>query len=229
MKLLDFIFPPKCPFCGDILTEALPLCKECAATLPYTGENTCEICSRPLQEFSYRLCAACRKEKRYFKKSFIPLVYEGKTQHAIVSFKYYFHPSYANAFAYLIADKLLKDTDSALNFDFITFIPQSRKTFLDRGYNQSELIAKRLSKILNIPCKSTLYRTNDSLRQATLNAAERKKNVTTCYFSKETALSGTALLVDDVYTTGATANYCSRLLKKAGCSDVYLAIALIRM
>ena len=229
MKILDFIFPPKCPFCGKILTEALPLCSECADTLPYTGAKTCEICSKPMPDLSYRLCAACHKERRHFKKSFAALVYEDKAQHAVISFKYYFHPYYANAFAYLIADKLLQASDPLMRFDFITFIPQSRKTFLDRGYNQSELIAKKLAKILKLPCKSTLFRTNESTRQATLNASQRRKNVVSSYFLKESDLSGTALLVDDVYTTGATANYCSRLLKKAGCSEVYLAIALIRM
>jgi len=228
MNFLDLIFPPKCPFCGTLLNRDIPLCANCEKELLYTEGKQCEICSLPLPPDSYRLCCSCRMEKRHFVTSFIPLVCSGKAQHTVISLKYYSHPYYANALAYLIADKLLKGLSPSVKLDFITYVPQSRKTFHNRGYNQSELIAKRLSKILKIPCKSTLLRTDDGERQATLNAAQRKENVKKCYFSKVSGLIGTALLVDDVYTTGATANYCSYLLKKSGCSKVYVAAAMIR-
>lgn len=229
MKLSDFFFPPRCPFCKDILTGSSPVCQSCEKSLIYNDGRVCEICSLPIPQNAYRLCLLCQKEKRYFKRSFIPLIYEGAAQHAVISLKYYSHPSYAKAFAFLIADKILKEASPDLKFDFITFVPQSKKTFRERGYNQAELIAKELAKILKLPRKSTLIRTNDGKRQATLTAAERKKNVRKCYFPKEKELMGTVLLVDDVYTTGQTASYCSYLLKKSGCDEVYLATALIRV
>ena len=113
-------------------------------------------------------------------------------------------------------------------FDFITYVPQSRKTRFKRGYNQSYLLAKHLSKILSLPVKDTLLRTNEGENQATLSARQRQENVKKCFFAKDISLSGTALLIDDVFTTGATASYCSKLLKNMGCKNVYVAVCAIR-
>ena len=227
-QILDFFFPPKCPFCSEILTGKLPFCKECEEKLTYTGENACDCCGRPIEEFAYRLCPDCRTDKKYFEKIFVPLVYKDPAKHAMVQFKYYSHPSYADAFALFLADKILKAAPDPLPFDFITFIPQSPKTRRSRGYNQSELIAKKLASLLRLPVRDMLIRTDDGVRQATLNAEERRKNVHKCYFSSGTKADGTALLVDDVYTTGATFNHCSHLLIKSGCHKVYGAVMLIR-
>ena len=115
------------------------------------------------------------------------------------------------------------------SFDLITCIPQNSHTLHHRGYNQSELIAKELSKLINVPFLKTLHRTNDGARQATLNRAQRKENVKKCYTAtNKTFNNETILLVDDVYTTGETANYCAKLLKGMGAKEVFLAISMIR-
>lgn len=226
-EFLDFLFPPKCPFCGDILTEKAPLCPGCMNELSFTDENVCKICGRPLGEFSLSLCAGCRNQKTYFQHSFVPLIYKDSAKDAAILLKKS-HPYYAKAFAYLIADKILT-SPYYVDFDYITFVPQEPRSRRNRGYNQSELIAKELASYLNIPCVSTLIRTNDGQPQHTLNASQRRENVKKCYFKTDAEFEGTALLVDDIYTTGATSNYCSRLLLKMGFSKVYLAIALIRV
>ena len=73
-----------------------------------------------------------------------------------------------------------------------------------------------------------LNRTNDGEDQHPLSATERKKNVRKCYFPLKKNGAGTVLLVDDIYTTGATANYCSFLLRKMGFEKVYITTPLIR-
>ncbi len=225
-KLLDFLFPPKCPFCKGILTVKAPVCPRCMDKLPFTDENTCSICGRPLGEFSLSLCASCRNHKTYFQHSFVPLIYKDSAKDAAILLKKS-HPYYAKAFAYLLADKILTSPYYA-SFDRITFVPQDPHSRKNRGYNQSELIAKELARLLNIPCVSTLIRTNDGKPQHTLNASQRRENVKKCYFKTDAVFDGTVLLVDDIYTTGATANYCSKLLLQMGFKKVYLAIALIR-
>lgn len=222
-KILDFFFPPKCAFCREILTDKLPVCRDCLKSLPFLGENTCRHCGRELEEFSYSTCASCRKEKLWFEHCFVPLSYKGSAKDSIVAFKSS-HPYYAKAFAYLLADRILSSPDF-VPFDAITYVPQSKRSKFLRGYNQSELIARELSKLINVPCISTLIRTNDGEKQATLDASSRKENVKKCYFKGEGHFCGTVLLTDDIYTTGATTNYCAKLLRQMGFDRVYLAVA----
>lgn len=225
-KLLDFFFPPKCPFCNDILTTKAPVCHACMNKLPLIDENACRICGKPMEEFSLSLCAGCVNQKTYFQHSFVPLIYKGKAKDAAILLKKS-HPYYAKAFAYLLADKILT-SPYYVKFDRITFVPQNSKSRQSRGYNQAELIAKELSTLLDIPCTPTLVRSNEGEPQHTLSLAERRKNVKKCYFKTNAVFDGTVLLVDDIYTSGATANYCSKLLLQMGFSKVYIAIALIR-
>lgn len=225
-KLLDIIFPPKCPFCQKLLESSVPVCRECFSSLPSAEENVCRICGRPTQEFSHSICASCRSTKISFIHSFVPLIYKENVQKALLALKSGYHPYYAKAFAYLIADKILSSSDYTA-FDYITFVPQNKTSRFMRGYNQAELIAKELSQLLKVPCIPTLYRTNDGRKQSSLGAKERMENVKKCYFPLKGSFSGTVLLTDDIYTTGATANHCSRLLRKMGFDRVYLAIAAI--
>ena len=224
--LSNLLYPPKCPFCKEILTEKAPICMDCLSTLPYTGDNICSICGIPLEEYSHSICPTCRNRKNYFEHAFVPLIYKDCAREAGIAMKKA-HPFYAKAFAFLIADKILL-SPYYKKPDLITFVPQNPASKRKRGYNQAELLAREISYLLDVPCKPTLIRTNDGLPQHTLTALQRRENVTKCYFKKDIKGSGTVFLVDDIYTTGATANYCSKLLLSMGFDKVYPAIAMIR-
>ncbi len=225
-KLLDLVFPPKCPFCEKILQSKTPVCNSCMTSLPYIKGKTCKICGRPVEETSHIICASCRFNRTYFEHAFIPLIYKEKAKNAVLALKAG-HPYYAKGIAYVLADKVI-NSPHYTSFDFITFVPQDKAAFKNRGYNQAELIARELSKTLNIPCVPTLRKTTDGKPQHTLNLSERRENVKKCFFATENSYSGTVLLVDDIYTTGATSNYCAKLLRKMGFEKVYLAISMIR-
>jgi len=224
-KILDFFFPPKCPFCEEIPKNNQPVCSDCMDILPFNNEKSCYVCARPLGEYAYRLCNNCQKSKTYFRHAFIPLIYKDIAKDTAIALKTS-RPCYAKGFAFLIADKMLTSPQYE-KIDFVTFVPQSPHSKWIRGYNQSELIAKELAKFLKVPCIATLKRTDGGKPQHTLSATERRENVKKCYYKTDAMVSGTVLLVDDIYTTGATANYCSRLLLEMGCEKVYLGIALI--
>ena len=224
--ILDFLYPPSCPFCGRLLKSAVPVCEECLDILPFLPENRCRVCSRPLEELSHPVCAKCRNEKIHFEHAFIPLIYKDEARECVIALKSA-HPYFAKGFAYLMAEEILSSPHYA-EFDAITFVPQSPKGRFDRGYNQARLIALELSKLLKVPCKPLLKRTNDGEDQHTLSALQRKINVRKCYFATDKKCSGTALLVDDIFTTGATTNYCSYLLHKMGFNKVYVTTGLIR-
>lgn len=225
-SLLNLLFPPKCPFCRNILPDKTPVCPDCIKTLPYIRGKSCKICGRPIEETSHIICVNCRNERTYFEHSFIPLIYKDKAKDGILALKSD-HPYFAKGIAYVLADKII-NSPFYTGFDLITFVPQDKRAFKNRGYNQAELIAKELSKTLGIPCISTLCKTTDGKPQHTLSAAQRRENVKKCFFATENKYSGTVLLVDDIYTTGATSNYCAKLLRKMGFEKVYLAISMIR-
>lgn len=226
-KLSDALFPPKCPVCHELLESKVPVCPNCIKELPFTAEDgQCKICGRPMEEFSYHTCHICRSRKMYFEHSFTPLIYKDSAKDIAIALKTS-KPGYARVFAYLLAEKILT-SPYYTKFDYITFVPQNSLSERKRGYNQARLIAKELSKFLKTPCIPTLKRTNDGKPQHTLTAVERRENVKKCYFKTDLKGKGNVLLVDDIYTTGATANYCSRLLKEMGFDKVYLAAALIR-
>lgn len=226
-EFLDILFPPKCPFCKTILESSHPICRDCLEELPFIDEDSqCMVCGRPIGEFSYHTCEDCRGRKKHFEHSFTPLVYKDLAKEGIIAFKTS-HPYYKKAFAFLLADRILSSKHYT-SFDCITYVPQNRRSLKKRGFNQSKLIAEELAKILGVPCIKTLIRTNDGEVQHTLSAEKRRENVKKCFFETDLKGDGTILLVDDIYTTGATADYCSRLLKKMGFKKIYLAIALIR-
>ena len=83
-------------------------------------------------------------------------------------------------------------------------------------------------KILSLPVKDTLYRIDGTPKQSTLSLAERRKNAKRSFFAKDIKLSGTALFIDDIYTTGSTMSHCASLLLKMGCSKVYIATVALK-
>lgn len=103
-------------------------------------------------------------------------------------------------------------------YDMIISVPVSRKRKKERGYNQSELIAKEISKKLNMEyAKDVLYKTKNTIAQSKLNKEEREENAKGVYEIKNlNKITGKKiLLIDDIYTTGSTVNECSKILKQA--------------
>ena len=115
-------------------------------------------------------------------------------------------------------------------FDAIVPVPISKKRFKERGYNQSYLLAKELSDLLSIPVKKLLVKTKDTPRQSTLSKKERAETPKKAFdFSSAEALPHTVLLIDDIFTTGATVSACSSVLRKAGIPKVYVLTLAVHL
>ena len=116
-----------------------------------------------------------------------------------------------------------------LNADIIIEVPISRERFRERGYNQSAIIARRVSKITGIIYgKDVLIKTKNNLRQSELSIQERKENVKDVYSIKNIELikGKSVILIDDILTTGATLNECAKVLKENGAKEV-IALAVM--
>ena len=229
-RIASLLFPDCCVFCGCVMTyvkSRICICPACAEKLIFSDEVvTCSLCGRHLTT-GERLCPTCQSHRHFFNRAVSCLAYELGTRQSILRYKFGGRTDYAATYAAMMARRI-QPLCQKTRFDFVVCAPLSKKTLQERGYNQAELIAKELSRYLKVPCIPTLKRTNDGEPQHTLSAALRRENVKKCYFKTDRIGKGKILLVDDIYTTGATANYCSRLLREMGYEKVYLAIALIR-
>jgi len=143
-------------------------------------------------------------------------IYADTVRSAIHRFKFRNKPQYAYTFAFLMR-KALVNLDG---YDLITWAPTSMLRRLKRGYDQSACLARELAILLDIPAERTLRKIRHTKKQSDLTAFERAKNVKGSYRAYEDVAAGrNILVVDDVYTTGATMQECMKMLKDAGASS----------
>lgn len=203
MKLTELFFPPRCPYCGAVIKTEEMACEDCFSSFPE-------------EPFVRRL---------YGETCIAPFRYDGIFRRAVIRFKFYGKRQYAQRLARAVFGALKKEYPNAV-FDVVTCVPLSEKRRRERGYNQSELLAKELSKLLSIPYLPLLQKEKDNLAQHSLPKEKRRENVRGVYAfcgGKQDVSGRTILLVDDIVTTGNTLHECSRILKKAGAKEVTCA------
>jgi ComF family protein len=228
-SLLEILLPKVCPLCQDSSSSTLTdsgVCTHCLAGFTEIIGPICTICGAPFvtPAGADHLCAICIKGKRPFVKARSALYYTDEGAEAIKLFKYHglfaLKPAFDNIFYALLNE--FRDTD------LIIPVPLHRRRLAHRGFNQSlvlaRIVAKRLNKKLDY---STLKRVRLTRPQTELKGEARKKNVRGAFMIMgEVNYKGKKLLlIDDVYTTGATITECSQVLTKAGGEVSVLTLA----
>lgn len=202
-RLLDLIYPPKCPFCGRMLEQGEDgLCVECQETLPWTG---------PEDGKDVEFCDLCLS----------PLWYQGNVPEGVRLFKFWDGSTHARLFGELMAQCLSDRQERPA--DLIVWVPLHPKRRRKRGYDQSELLARRVGALTGLPVVPALNKVLHTEVQSQLkDAAARRANVSGAYTLAEgLELSGKrVVLVDDVATSGATLSECAFLLRQAGAKSV---------
>ncbi len=218
-KLIRLLFPQKCAVCGRVVSGGY-LCADCGGKLKRITNPRCGVCGRPFgSEYAMAVCSECMAGKPY-EKIFVPFEYTGGAREAVLSMKFRRRPGTARFLGREIFSEI-----GDFRPDFITFVPQSRRTGRKRGYNQTRLLAKELGRCMGVPVIPTLIRVGQGKNQVGLSQSERLKNAKKLYLPMNKRLRGTALITDDVITTGSTMTACCSLLKKMGCESVYGAAA----
>lgn len=222
-KFEDFIFPPACALCGDILQqEERYVCKTCRPMIAYPTEPTCLQCGCPVSEAEQAYCEDCSRMHRSYRKGFPAMLYQYPVDESIAAFKYHNKRYHAPFYA----DEIVKRHGRAilsLPVEALVPIPIHKKKREKRGYNQAELLAWELGKRLAIPVDTELiYRVENTEPQKTLSPLEREENLKKAFQCTKNKVSyKCVMLVDDIYTTGATIEACTKLLCEKGISDVY--------
>ncbi len=228
-NIIDLVFPERCPLCGQIRPYGKKgMCKNCEAGITWINEPVCLKCGKMIEDEENEYCDDCRKIPKSFVRCFAALSYENRVKDSLYEFKYNNQRSYAAFYVDCIMKKhgsILKD----ISFDGIVPVPVHPNKRRKRGYNQAELIAEELSLRLNVPMyPHYLIRCNDTAPQKELNDEQRIKNLKNAFKVGENDVKlDTVLLVDDIYTSGATMDCCTEALKTHGTEIVYCAVVAI--
>lgn len=229
-QLLSLIYPKSCFSCQKPLNPQshIYLCFDCWNKLESSiSPPFCAICGRPIDTLNVEetdKCPLCIGYHYCFKLGYTAAKYDGLIKDCIHSFKYSYNTYLAGTLAQLMINFSLRYIDLK-QIDILVSVPLHWKKLRERGFNQAELLAKRISLKLGIPLeKNGLCRIKDILSQTQLQRQERLLNVKGAFVAKKAdSFTGKRiLLVDDVFTTGATLNECSRVLLQAGAKEVWV-------
>lgn len=214
---LDVLFPPRCAGCGA-LGEIL--CSRCVAQFRPITAPYCQRCGQPLS--SGRLCGPCARGRfTHLDVARAAAVYAPPLRRIIHAFKYWGHTRLAHPLAEYMAGRVRQD---ALHVDVIIPVPLHPRRKRQRGYNQAELLARRLGRAFRLPVQAeVLERVRPTLPQVTLSLRERMENVKGAFRCVDRArvAEKRVLLIDDVMTTGSTLEACAAALKEAGARRVW--------
>ncbi len=225
--IVDAIYPPICPVCNEIVRGKDIICPSCKRLLSYVEPPVCSRCGKPLDEDGM-LCRDCAKGRHIYDEGRAALEYDEYMSRSIYRFKYNGKREFAGLYGRIMYDRL-GDKIRQWNVEVIVPVPVHKSRLKKRGYNQAALIAKELSKSLKIPVNERIVvRTSATGAQKELSAAERQNNLKKAFKVTENVVKyDSVLIVDDIYTTGATVDAMASCLKGAGIGKVYFATLCI--
>ena len=225
--IFSLFFPAECRICDTPLTgfTRIPVCDACLNTpQPLDADYFCASCNAPFQN-SFALdaqgvCALCRSGLLGFDRASSFGFYDGALRSLIHLFKYSGMRPLAGRLSGLL-ERALRIDD---HYDFIVPVPLHWRRRWRRGFNQAELLARGVARHRGIPLINALRRGKATMDQAALTSAGRRRNVVGAFQPRKgIEIQGKRiLLIDDVFTTGATASACALALKRAGAASVSL-------
>lgn len=217
-KSLSNLFRQNCIFCKSICDnfDTSPVCSNCFNSLEIWGP-CCIKCGKKIVESG--ICGECINNNSYFDFLFHIYSYEGKAKEVINLYKFKGAFYFANVFSLKMYEILKNLPENFINSS-ITFVPAHPYRILARNYNPVEYLAKSMSKLYGVPCLPTLKKIQWKKPQTSLSKEKREKNVKGTFKAIREKMPEKIILIDDIYTTGATIKECAKILKKAGIKNI---------
>ena len=221
--LLDMLYPPRCPVCERILLpEETLVCRQCADSLPYVEEPFCMCCGKPLLHPEKELCADCETRGHLFHEGRAVFLYEKKLRLSVNRMKFLNRREYIPFFGKCLSD-LYAGMQPFWRAQCLVPVPMHPKKRAMRGYDQAVLLARALSAECGLPVEENLLvRTRLTQSSKKLGRSERRKNLRGVFrIHPEAVIVQSVILIDDIYTTGATMDEAARTLRSAGVERVF--------
>ena len=222
MSLFDWIYPPKCIACRMLLplVHNAPrqwLCQECEQLFTPIDEPFCRICGHPGDP-----CVSCNGKSFYFESHRALFTYEDTVRDLIHHIKFQSKKQAALGLGNMLAEHV---KDWGLSGEYIIPVPLHPSKKRDRGFNQATVLAGPLSKALGIPIsENMLKRVKKTTPQNLLSSHAREENLVGAFLYNERKFKSppeAVILIDDIFTSGATMNACAEILKVNGVGKVY--------
>ena len=218
--VLDFALPPRCAGCGAIVDEVHSFCPPCWTQVHFLGESGCATCGMPLEATDAELCGGCIAQPPRIQRTRSAVAYDDLSRSIALRLKYGRKVALARTMARYMAP-LIRESEEPI----LVPVPLHRTRLWQRGFNQAALVANELAK-------ATGYRSDPHLLRRLkrtpalkgMSLTQRRKVVAGAFKVNPAAeLAGhTVVLIDDVLTTGSTANACAKALQQAGAGRVEL-------
>lgn len=212
-KTINLIYPQVCSICGKLNTKSL-----------------CNRCKNELEkEFEYKIDDYLDDSEKNFIEHHYFFKYKNLIRSQLLSYKFKEKPFIYKTISSFLENKQ-KNFEKLKKYDIIIVVPISRKRQKERGYNQSELIAKEIAKMIPLKIeKNILYKVKNTAPQSSLNKQQREENVKQVYKAKniQKIKNKKILIFDDIYTTGNTVNECAKKLTEEGIQKNNIGILTI--
>ena len=224
----DMLYPENltCDLCGEELRveSRYNVCAKCMEKLPFIDGDICLNCGVAIDNEA-QYCDRCQNNPSLFKINRSPLIYDGLARDMIHSLKFGGKKYLVKTIGAMMADTFLK---YRMEGEIIVPVPMTKSDEKKRGFNQAELLAYEVGARLNIPVLPALSKTRETSVQKELTGKDRAGNLTKAFeVIYPQVKDRKILLIDDIFTTGATAGECANTLLKAKCKEVSVLTACI--
>jgi len=225
-KGMEIIYPSTCPICTQVLDkqmdEKVYICEKCRKKLSYIESPRCLKCGKPVDNAETEFCYDCSRVKHLYSQGLGVWAYTNEIKNSIYQFKYHNKREYGAFYGYEVKNRY-ESIIKSWGADVLVPVPLHKSKLRKRGYNQAEIIAKSIGRLLDIPVDSQLLsRKKKTLAQKELNDKDRLKNLENAFIIGEKVVKyKKVIIVDDIYTTGTTIDACAKILLDAGAAKVY--------
>jgi ComF family protein len=217
--LLDFALPPRCGGCGEVIDEVGAFCADCWSRSAWLGNAGCQRCGLPLAGTEIETCGRCMADPPKLDRMRAAVAYDELPRSIALRLKYGRKVALARTMARYMEPLRSDWHEDAL----IVPVPLHRWRLWQRGFNQSALVARELARLWGMRSEPAALRRNKRTRPLKgLNHSQRRKAVSGAFEACPSVKGRDIILIDDVLTSGSTAEACARALRRAGAGRIEL-------